>query len=100
MQQRSWETYSPVMPLGRRSDVTLLRNNASGELVVRRLVNAGQEVIYRILQQTASPHIPCIYDMIESGTGQYAIFEEYIDGQTLADVLREQTTVAEPLAAW
>lgn len=100
MQQRFWETYSPVMPLGRRSDVTLLRNNASGELVVRRLVNAGQAAIYRILQQTASPHIPCIYDMIENGTGQYAIFEEYIDGQTLADVLREQTTVAEPLAAW
>lgn len=100
MQQRSWETYSPVMPLGRRSDITLLRNDDSGELVVRRLVNAGQAAIYRILKQTASPHIPCIYDMIENGTGQYAIFEEYIDGQTLADVLREQTTVAEPLAAW
>lgn len=100
MQQRSWETYSPVMPLGRRSDVTLLRNDGSGELVVHRLVNAEQAAIYRILQQTASPHIPCIYDIIENGTGQYAIFEEYVDGQTLADILREQTTVAEPLAAW
>ena len=100
MQQRSWETYSPVMPLGRRSDITLLRNDDSGELVVRRLVNAVQAAIYRILQQTAGSHIPCIYDIIENGTGQYAIFEEYIDGQTLADILREQTTVTEPLAAW
>lgn len=98
--QRSWESYSPVMSLGRRSNVTLLRNDDSGEFVVRRLINEEQAGIYRTLRQTAAPHIPCIYDMIETQTGQYIIFEEYIDGRTLTDVLREQTTVTEALAAW
>ena len=98
--QRSWEAYAPVMPLGRRSDVTLLRNDDSGELVVRRLINEEQAGTYRTLRQTTAPHIPCIYDMIETQTGQYAVFEEYIDGHTLEEVLQEQTTVTEELGAW
>lgn len=98
--QRSWKTYTPVMSLGRRSNVTLLRNDNSGELVVRRLISAGQAEIYRILQQATAPHIPCIYDMIETEVGQYVIFEEYIDGQTLTTVLQERVTVSESVAAW
>lgn len=92
------EQYSAVMQLGRRSDVMLLRNTSSGKLVVRRRVDREQAEIYRMLKNIRKLDVPAVYDITEVGNEQYEIIEEYIEGITLEEVLREKGTVSQPLA--
>lgn len=51
----SWQNSTPLMELGHRSAVTLVRNEDSKLLAVRRTVNAAQAEIYRVLQGVARP---------------------------------------------
>lgn len=51
----SWQNSTPLMELGHRSAVTLVRNEDSKLLAVRRTVNAAQAEIYRVLQGAARP---------------------------------------------
>ena len=93
------EKYTVIMHIGRHSNVALLRDNASGYLVVRRMVNAKQAEIYRTLQNLMEPHIPRIYSIADMGDGQYEILEEYIQGRTLDEILEEMGCVQEATAA-
>ncbi len=93
------EKYTVIMHIGRHSNVALLRDNASGYLVVRRMVNAKQAEIYRTLQNLMEPHIPRIYSIADMGDGQYEILEEYIQGRTLEEILEEMGCVQEATAA-
>ena len=58
-----WQNSMPLMELGHRSAVTLVRNDDNKLLAVRRTVNAAQAEIYRVLQGTADPCLPLIYEI-------------------------------------
>lgn len=92
------EQYSAVMQLGKHSDVILLRNTSSGKLVVRRRVDRERAEIYRMLKNIRKLYVPTVYDITEVENEQYEIIEEYIEGITLEEVIREKGTVSQPLA--
>lgn len=92
------EKYSAVMELGRHSKVTLLRNPDSGDFAVRRIVDIHQAAVYRELKKIGDSHIPAIYDISAEGNGKFEILEEYIEGQTLEEILQEKGSVPEPVA--
>jgi len=92
------EKYSAIMELGRHSDVTLLRDTDSGNFVVRRIVDRQQAAIYQELQKIGSSHIPAIYSISTGESGKVEILEDYIDGQTLEEILQEKGAVPEQVA--
>ncbi len=92
------EKYSAVMELGRHSKVILLRNPDSGSFAVRRIVDMHQVEVYRELKKIADSHVPAIYDISAEENGEFGILEEYIEGQTLEEILQEKGSVAEPVA--
>ena len=96
----SWQNSTPLMELGHRSAVTLVRNEDNKLLAVRRTVNAAQAELYRVLQGAADPHLPLIYEIAPMENDSYAVFEEYVPGRTLAEVLRECGTLDEQTAAY
>mgnify|MGYP004520575347 FL=1 len=96
----SWQNSTPLMELGHRSAVTLVRNEDNKLLAVRRTVNAAQAEIYRVLQGAADPHLPLIYEIAPMENDSYAVFEECVSGRTLAEVLRECGTLDEQTAAY
>lgn len=96
----SWQNSTPLMELGHRSAVTLVRNEDNKLLAVRRTVGAAQAEIYHVLQGTADPHLPLIYEIAPMENDSYAVFEEYVPGRTLAEVLQERGTLDEQTAAY
>ena len=68
------------------SRVDIVRHGVSGtRYIFRRFTGSGE--VYAKLLGVSSPHLPEIYEM-GSRDGHVAVLEEYIQGDTLAFLLR------------
>ncbi len=68
-----------------KSRVDLLRHKDSGRLYVFRTF-AGPADVYRKLVNVSCPYLPRVFEAAEED-GQAAVLEEYVRGDTLADLL-------------
>ena len=85
---RDVETYFEEVRLlkrGARGSVTLLRHRSTGKRYIFRRFTGSAEV-YRKLLTVDCPYLPRIEEVAEQG-GQVAVLEEYVQGDTLAELL-------------
>ena len=82
------EHYEVVKELksGPRGSVRLLRHKQTGKRFIFRTYQGNAEV-YRKLLEITSPHLPEILEVGEKD-GNVAVLEEYIQGDTLAALLK------------
>ena len=69
------EKYMPVMNIGNRSDLTLVRDNKSGKLFVSRVINEAQLEIYRSLKNIYCQNIPQIIEILNCGDETYKVID-------------------------
>lgn len=85
---RDVETYFEEVRLlkrGARGSVTLLRHRSTGKRYIFRRFTGSAEV-YRKLLTVDCPYLPRIEEVAEQD-GQVAVLEEYVQGDTLAELL-------------
>lgn len=85
---RDVETYFEEVRLlkrGARGSVTLLRHRSTGKRYIFRRFTGSAEV-YRKLLTVDCPYLPRIEEVAERD-GQVAVLEEYVQGDTLAELL-------------
>ena len=85
---RDVETYFEEVRLlkrGTRGSVTLLRHRSTGKRYIFRRFTGSAEV-YRKLLTVDCPYLPRIEEVAERD-GQVAVLEEYVQGDTLAELL-------------
>ncbi len=78
--------------LGRLEDnknIYLKRRISDGKICVEKHVSDELFDIYRFLQYNSNIHIPEIYECIKV-EGELIVIEEYIEGQTLEDIVHEK----------
>lgn len=83
--------YTPVKVLkqGEQSNVQIMRHNTThSEIIVRNFTGSGE--VYQALQTIAHPNIPIVYEVAQDGS-HVVVLEEFIDGATIAEVLKTQT---------
>lgn len=71
-----------------KSDIVLLEHKTSHERIIKRTFSGNDEV-YKALLNHRIENIPKIYEVIESDD-RVTVFEEYIDGTTLSELLQEE----------
>lgn len=85
------EYYDIVATLSRKNDGEVLRlchKNFSKEIVLRCYELPCEA--YNLIKSVYHPNLPEVYDTLMLEDGQ-AVFEEYIDGMTVADILKSGT---------
>ena len=82
------EQFEFVKSLSNKPDKTInvLRHKAGGEKMVF-LSGKGDKSVYEFLMRISHPNLPRIYSVDEKN-GRLEIYEEYIDGMTVGDVLQ------------
>ncbi|MCH5303479.1 MAG: serine/threonine protein kinase [Ruminococcus sp.] len=70
-----------------KTKIFVLRNKELGKELVKRFVDGSGEV-YSVLQTLFHPNISNVYEAFKSETG-VVVLEEYIDGQTVAEYLKD-----------
>jgi serine/threonine protein kinase len=78
--------YEEVKSLGHRDNVSLVREIETGNLYVRKILEAYDRSIYDYLKDHPVDHMPAIKGLYE-GTNALIVIEEYISGRTLEDIL-------------
>ncbi len=81
--------YQDFGRLDEKKNIRLKRRSADGKICVEKRVPAELVPIYRFLQQNQDVHIPEIYECVEDGE-VLILIEEYIEGQTLEDILQDK----------
>ncbi|AIS61831.1 serine/threonine-protein kinase [Listeria ivanovii] len=71
----------------------LTRNISSGELFVRKVLPIGYAPVIEQLKKLSSDYLPKIEVMIPSGK-HLIVYEEYINGKNLADLVKKHPTFA------
>ena len=86
------EEYDVVRPLKQsvRGSVAVVRHKRSGTRYVFRRCTSGGEV-YRRLLPVLCPHLPQIMEAAVREDGETAVLEEYVQGDTLAELLTAGT---------
>lgn len=74
-----------VLKRGARGTVTLLRHRTTGKRYVFRCFDGSAEVYQRLLTVDC-PHLPRVEEVAASN-GRVAVLEEYVQGDTLAELL-------------
>lgn len=70
-----------------RGSVCLMRHKMTGKAFVYRRFQGNSDV-YRSLLSVSCPHLPEIMEVSEQ-EGSVAVLEEYVQGETVADMLKE-----------
>ena len=82
-----------------RGEVTLIRHRASGNRYIFRHFSGSSEV-YRKLLTVSCPNLPQIMEVGEK-EGKTALLEEYVQGDTLGEILQGGLLTAAPAScAW
>lgn len=69
-----------------KSIVLLRHNELKKEIICRKF--KGSSEVYKILRGISFPNLPAVFDVIEN-ENQITVFEEFISGITIADVLAD-----------
>ena len=89
------EKYMEIMQIGNRSDLILVTDLVSGELFVLRSIDISQLEVYTTLKNIKCDNIPNIVDIIQCENNTYKIIEEFIEGKTLDDLMKDNTLFSE-----
>lgn len=77
-----------IIKSGERGRVSLLQNKQSGARFIFHHY-CGKGDVYRKLLGISCPNLPQVMEVADSGRGMVAVLEEYIQGDSLSDLLRE-----------
>ena len=89
------EKYMEIMQIGNRSDLILVTDLVSGELFVSRSIDISQLEVYTTLKNIKCDNIPNIVDIIQCENNTYKIIEEFIEGKTLDDLMKDNVLFSE-----
>lgn len=78
--------YSEEGAINNRDDILLVKNMVDDMLYVKKILSTYDVSVYEYLMGHPVPHMPKIVGVYESDNNLIVI-EEYIDGQTLLDIL-------------
>lgn len=84
--------YEELTTLGNHNHIYLVKHKLSGEIFVKKVLSRFSLDVYKQLRDLQIPGIPKIHDLILENNSLILI-EDYIHGQTLEQLLAEQTTL-------
>lgn len=84
--------YEELTTLGNHNHIYLIKHKLSGEIFVKKVLSRFSLDVYKQLRDLQIPGIPIIHDLILENDSLILI-EDYIHGQTLEQLLEEQTTL-------
>ncbi|EFR88582.1 protein kinase domain-containing protein [Listeria marthii FSL S4-120] len=86
------EQYKELDNLNNKENPAVLtRNTSTGELFVRKIIPISFAPVIEQLKNLSSKYLPKIEVMIPNGN-QLIVYEEYINGKNLADLMKTTTT--------
>ena len=80
--------YQKIKKMFPDRDIYLVWDTLSGQLLLRKEIKYANIGIYRMLTKISSIHLPKIFDIIEKENSCF-VYEEYIQGMTLDEVLKQ-----------
>lgn len=80
--------YQDLGTLGEEKNIRLKRHSVNGNICVEKRISVTLYSIYEYLKENYTRYIPMIYECIMEGE-ELIIIEEYIQGRTLEDIVRE-----------
>lgn len=84
--------YEELTTLGNHNHIFLIKHKLSGEIFVKKVLSRFSLDVYKQLRDLQISGIPKIHDLILENNSLILI-EDYIHGQTLEQLLEEQTTL-------
>lgn len=84
--------YEELTTLGNHNNIYLVKHKLSGEIFVKKVLSRFSLDVYKQLRDLQIHGIPKIHDLILENDSLILI-EDYIHGQTLEQLLQEQTTL-------
>ena len=84
--------YEELTTLGNHNHIYLVKHKLSGEIFVKKVLSRFSLDVYKQLRDLQIPGIPKIHDLILENDS-LTLIEDYIHGQTLEQLLEEQTTL-------
>ena len=85
----SSNSYEEIKPLDKASRVWLVKDNTTNLFMVRKRIEIFDISVYDYLKLHKPQGIPQIYDYLVTEEG-LTVFEEYIPGRTLKEILQEE----------
>ena len=81
--------YKKIAEISSHKNVSLVQHLENKKVYVRKEQKVYNKDIYEYLKNSNNPHIPKIYECVEDG-GTLIIIEEYIQGDSLQDIVQNQ----------
>lgn len=78
--------YSDEMSIMNRDDIVIVKNISDGKLYVKKILSIFDVSVYKYLKEHPVPNMPKIYGIYE-GENNLILIEEYIQGQTLSEII-------------
>lgn len=89
--------YEVIEKMDTDKEVYLVRDHLSGQLLIKKEVQKTQWELSRKLAKISSVHLARIFDTLEE-EGKYFVYREYLQGDTLCEILKEQGSLDKKLA--
>lgn len=91
--------YEPLAKLNQspKSEVLFVRNSLTGKVYIKKTLRHFNREVFKILKEIKTTHMPKIYDIFECDE-TLIIIEEFINGQTLEELIHEQGRLEEAVA--
>ena len=80
-----------------KSEVSLVKNSLNDKVYIKKVLNTFNREVFERLKDIETIHIPRIYEILE-WEEKLIIIEEFINGQTLQELIDEQGPLPEPIA--
>lgn len=80
--------YSEEGSVGERDDILIVRSLVDNKLYIKKILGIYDESIYRYLLEHPVKHMPKVCAVFK-GDNNLIVIEEYIEGKTLAELLKE-----------
>ena len=86
--------YEDAWMLSEEHNVCLIRHIETGRLYVRKVLSAYNLQVYSYLKEHPIANVPRIYELVED-EGTLIVVEEYIQGETLESILKQQQKLSD-----
>lgn len=80
-----------------KSEISLVRNSLDGKFYIKKVLQNYNREVFEKLKQLETIHIPCIYEIFQQDK-TLIVIEEFINGQTLEQLMKEHGTLSEEVA--
>lgn len=85
--------YREIAEINGAHNVWLVQHVESKKIFVKKILNEYSRTVYEYIKNNKCPNFPVIYECIEDNR-KLILIEEYINGRTLSEILREETTMS------